>query len=128
MSFSALKSRLAEASTALDKTETEVVFLAKEAPAAVQILGEKLLGIVRPSADKTRVLCPPQLLFASSHRQRWRCCADPDNQSPLTHLTIHTVALYKVVVLNPIDEFGFNEWHGTTVAMSGATLQEQLHG
>lgn len=52
--LAALKSRLEEATAALDKIEKEAVSIAKEASAEVQALGEKVLGIVLSSADKVR--------------------------------------------------------------------------
>lgn len=50
----ALKTRLAEASAALDKIETTVVGLAKEAPVEAQKLAEEVLKTVLSSADKVR--------------------------------------------------------------------------
>jgi len=50
----ALKTRLADASAALDNVEKAAVGLAKDASADAQALGEKVLSEVLTSADKIR--------------------------------------------------------------------------
>ena len=50
----ALKSRLAEATAALDKIEKEVISVPVEASAEVHALGERVLGYILTSADDVR--------------------------------------------------------------------------